>query len=220
MDKIEGTVLGDNKFVIISMEEKDTVELNVDEFTEFKELFKNINEVEEVINTLITSHDDGISANDITKIIITLIKANQDNTETILNFLLYIATHEMRDLQIKYNDLIIKTGKGFYDSGMEDARHCDCCSEEVTTVSNLNDALKENSDVYDSNDNQKPLFDEDNEYDKASTLWDDHMKEIRERLSKDHNHQYSEFNENDVYILKHNQNPEFEILGPDEVEEI
>lgn len=200
MDKIEGTVLGDNKFVIISMEEKDTVELDVDEFTEFKELFKNINDVEEVINTLITS-GDSISANDITKIIITLIKANQDNTETILNFLLYIATHEMKNLQIKYNDLIIKTGKGFYDSGMEDARHCDCCSEEVTTVSNLNDALKENSDVYDSDDNQKPLFDEDNEYDKASTLWDDHMKEIREKLNED-------------------QNPEFEILGPNEVEEI
>ena len=203
MDKIEGTVLGDNKFVIISMEEKDTVELDVDEFTEFKELFKNINDVEEVINTLITS-GDSISANDITKTIITLIKANQDNTETILNFLLYIASHEMKNLQIKYNDLIIKTGKGFYDSGMEDARHCDCCSEEVTTVSNLNDALKENSDVYDSNDNQKPLFDEDNEYDKASTLWDDHMKEIREKLSEDHNH----------------QDPEFEILGHDEVEEI
>lgn len=203
MDKIEGTVLGDNKFVIISMEEKDTVELDVDEFTEFKELFKNINDVEEVINTLITS-GNSISANDITKTIITLIKANQDNTETILNFLLYIASHEMKNLQIKYNDLIIKTGKGFYDSGMEDARHCDCCSEEVTTVSNLNDALKENSDVYDSNDNQKPLFDEDNEYDKASTLWDDHMKEIREKLSEDHNH----------------QDPEFEILGHDEVEEI
>lgn len=202
MDKIEGTVLGDNKFVIISMEEKDTVELDVDEFTEFKELFKNINDVEEVINTLITS-GDSISANDITKTIITLIKANQDNTETILNFLLYIASHEMKNLQIKYNDLIIKTGKGFYDSGMEDARHCDCCSEEVTTVSNLNDTLKENSDTYDSNDNQKPLFDEDNEYDKASTLWDDHMKEIREKLNKDHNH-----------------NPEFEILGHDEVEEI
>ena len=204
MDKIEGTVLGDNKFVIISMEEKDTVELDVDEFTEFKELFKNINDVEEVINTLITS-GNSISANDITKTIITLIKANQDNTETILNFLLYIASHEMKNLQIKYNDLIIKTGKGFYDSGMEDARHCDCCSEEeVTTVSNLNDALKENSDTYDSNDNQKPLFDEDNEYDKASTLWDDHMKEIREKLSEDHNH----------------QDPEFEILGHDEVEEI
>lgn len=200
MDKIEGTVLGDNKFVIISMEEKDTVELDVDEFTEFKELFKNINDVEEIISTLITS-GDSISANDITKTIITLIKANQDNTETILNFLLYIATHEMKNLQIKYNDLIIKAGKGFYDSGMSDARHCDCCSEEVTTVSNLNDALKENSDVYDSNDNQKPLFDEDNEYDKASTLWDDHMKEIRERLKED-------------------QNPEFEILGHDEVEEI
>lgn len=200
MDKIEGTVLGDNKFVIISMEEKDTVELDVDEFTEFKELFKNINDVEEVINTLITS-GDSISANDITKTIITLIKANQDNTETILNFLLYIAYHEMRDLQIKYTDLIIKVGKGFYDSGMSDARHCDCCSDEVTTVSNLNDTLKENSDVYDSNDNQKPLFDEDNEYDKASTLWDDHMKEIRERLNED-------------------QNPEFEILGHDEVEEI
>lgn len=200
MDKIEGTVLGDNKFVIISMEEKETAELNIDEFTEFKELFKNINDVEEIINTLITS-GDSISANDITKIIITLIKANQDNTETILNFLLYIASHEMKNLQIKYNDLIIKTGKGFYDSGMKDARHCDCCSDEVTTVSNLNDSLKENSDVYDSNNNQKPLFDEDNEYDKASTLWDDHMKEIRERLSKDQNH-------------------EFEILGPDEVEEI
>ena len=202
MDKIEGTVLGDNKFVIISMEEKDTVTLDVDEFTEFKELFKNINDVEEVINTLITS-GDSISANDITKTIITLIKANQDNTETILNFLLYIASHEMKNLQIKYNDLIIKTGKGFYDSGMSDARHCDCCSEEVTTVSNLNDTLKENSDVYDSDNNQKPLFDEDNEYDKASTLWDDHMKEIREKLSKDNNH-----------------NPEFEILGHDEVEEI
>lgn len=200
MDKIEGTVLGDNKFVIISMEEKDTVELDVDEFTEFKELFKNINDVEEVINTLITS-GDSISVNDITKTIITLIKANQDNTETILNFLLYIATHEMKNLQIKFNDLIIKVGKGFYDSGMSDARHCDCCSEEVTTVSNLNDTLKENSDTYNSNDNQKPLFDEDNEYDKASTLWDDHMKEIRERLKED-------------------QNPEFEILGPDEVEEI
>ena len=203
MDKIEGTVLGDNKFVIISMEEKDTVELDVDEFTEFKELFKNINDVEEVINTLITS-GDSISANDITKIIITLIKANQDNTETILNFLLYIASHEMKNLQIKYNDLIIKTGKGFYDSGMSDARQCDCCSEEVTTVSNLNDALKENSDTYDSNDNQKPLFDEDNEYDKASTLWDDHMKEIREKLNEDHNY----------------QDPEFEILGHEEVEEI
>lgn len=200
MDKIEGTVLGDNKFVIIPMEEKDTVELDVDEFTEFKELFKNINDVEEVISTLITS-GDSISANDITKTIITLIKANQDNTETILNFLLYIATHEMKNLQIKYNDLIIKTGKGFYDSGMSDARHCDCCSEEVTTVSNLNDTLKENSDTYNSNDNQKPLFDEDNEYDKASTLWDDHMKEIREKLKED-------------------QNPEFEILGHDEVEEI
>lgn len=199
MDKIEGTVLGDNKFVIISMEEKDTVKLDVDEFTEFKELFKNINDVEEVINTLITS-GDSISANDITKTIITLIRANQDNTETILNFLLYIASHEMKNLQIKYNDLIIKTGKGFYDSG-EDAKHCDCCSEEVTTVSNLNDTLKENSDVYDSDDDQKPLFDEDNEYDKASTLWDDHMKEIREKLNKDRNH-------------------EFEILGPDEVEEI
>ena len=188
MDKIEGTVLGDNKFVIISMEEKDTVELNVDEFTEFKELFKNINDVEEVINTLITS-GDSISANDITKTIITLIKANQDNTETILNFLLYIASHEMKNLQIKYNDLIIKTGKGFYDSGMSDARQCDCCSEEATTVSNLNDTLKENSDVYNLKNNQKPLFD---------------VKEIRERLSKDHNH-----------------NPElFEILGPDEVEEI
>jgi hypothetical protein len=202
MDKIEGTVLGDNKFVIIPMEEKETVELDVNELTEFKELFKNINDVEEVIDTLHTS-GDSISANDITKTIITLIKANQDNTETILNFLLYIAYHEMRDLQIKYSDLIIKVGKGFYDSGMEDARHCDCCSEEVTTVSNLNDALKENSDVYDSDDNQKPLFDEDNEYDKASTLWDDHMKEIREKLNEDHNH-----------------NPEFEILGPDEVEEI
>ena len=204
MDKIEGTVLGDNKFVIIPMEEKDTVKLDVDEFTEFKELFKNINDVEEVINTLITS-GDSISANDITKTIITLIKANQDNTETILNFLLYIAYHEMRDLQIKYTDLIIKVGKGFYDSGMEDARHCDCCSEdeEVTTVSNLNDTLKENSDTYNSNDNQRPLFDEDNEYGKASTLWDDHMKEIREKLSKDHN-----------------RNPEFEILGHDEVEEI
>ena len=200
MDKIEGTVLGDNKFVIIPMEEKETVELDVNELTEFKELFKNINDVEEVIDTLHTS-GDSISANDITKTIITLIKANQDNTETILNFLLYIAYHEMRDLQIKYSDLIIKVGKGFYDSGMEDARHCDCCSEEVTTVSNLNDALKENSDVYDSNDNQKPLFDEDNEYDKASTLWDDHMKEIREKLNED-------------------QNPEFEILGHDEVEEI
>ena len=219
MDKIEGTVLGDNKFVIIPMEEKDTVELDVDEFTEFKELFKNINDIEEVINTLITS-GDSISVNDITKIIITLIKANQNNTETILNFLLYIASHEMKNLQIKYNDLIIKAGKGFYDSGMEDARHCDCCSEGVTTVSNTNDVLKENSDVYDSNDNQKPLFDEDNEYNKASTLWDDHMKEIREKLSRDHNHQYTEFNENDVYILKDNQNPEFEILGPDEVEEI
>ena len=195
MDKIEGTVLGDNKFVIIPMEEKDTVKLDVDEFTEFKELFKNINDVEEVINTLITS-GDSISANDITKAIITLITANQDNTETILNFLLYIATHEMRNLQIKYSDLIIKVGKGFYDSGMEDARHHD--SEEVTTVSNLNNTLKENSDVYDSNNNQKPLFDE---YEKASTLWDDHMKEIRERLSKDQNH-------------------EFEILGIDEVEEI
>ena len=200
MDKIEGTVLGDNKFVIIPMEEKETIELDVNELTEFKELFKNINDVEEVINTLITS-GDSISANDITKTIITLIKANQDNTETILNFLLYIATHEMRNLQIKYTDLIIKVGKGFYDSGMSDARHCDCCSEEVTTVSNLNDTLKENSDVYDSNDNQKPLFDEDNEYEKASTLWDDHMKEIREKLNEDQNH-------------------EFEILGPDEVEEI
>lgn len=202
MDKIEGTVLGDNKFVIIPMEEKETIELNVNELTEFKELFKNINDVEEVIDTLHTS-GDSISANDITKTIITLIKANQDNTETILNFLLYIAYHEMRDLQIKYTDLIIKVGKGFYDSGMEDARHCDCYSKEVTTVSNLNDALKENSDVYDSNDNQKPLFDEDNEYDKASTLWDDHMKEIREKLNEDHNH-----------------NPEFEILGHDEIEEI
>ena len=200
MDKIEGTVLGDNKFVIISMEEKDTVELNVDEFTEFKELFKNINDVEEVINILITS-GDSISVNDITKTIITLIKANQDNTETILNFLLYIASHEMKNLQIKYNDLIIKTGKGFYDNGMEDARQCNCCSEEVTTVSNLNDTVKDNSDVYDSNDNQKPLFDEVNEYDKASTLWDDHMKEIREKLNIDQNH-------------------EFEILGHDEVEEI
>ncbi len=195
MDKIEGTVLGDNKFVIIPMEEKDTVELDVDEFTEFKELFKNINNVEEVINTLITS-GNSISANDITKAIITLITSDQDNAETILNFLLYIAYHEMRNLQIKYTDLMIKVGKGFYDSGMEDARHCDCCSEEVT-----NDALKENSDVYDSNDNQKPLFDEDNEYDKASTLWDDHMKKIKEKLNE-------------------NQNPEFEILGPDEVEEI
>ena len=110
----------------------------------------------------------------------------------------------MKNLQIKYTDLIIKVGKGFYDSGMSDARHCDCYSEEVTTVSNLNDTLKENSDVYDSNNNQKPLFDEYNEYDKASTLWDDHMKEIKERLNEDHNH----------------QNPEFEILGHDEVEEI
>lgn len=200
MDRIEGTVLGDNKFVIISMEEKDTVKLDVDEFTEFKELFKNINDVEEVINTLITS-GDSISVNDISKTIITLIKANQDNTETILNFLLYIASHEMKNLQIKYNDLIIKTGKRFYDNGMEDARQCNCCSEEVTTVSNLNDTVKDNSDVYDSNDNQKPLFDEDNEYDKASTLWDDHMKEIREKLNRDQNH-------------------EFEILGHDEVEEI
>ena len=200
MDKIEGTVLGDNKFVIIPMEEKDTVKLDVDEFTEFKELFKNINNVEEVINTLITS-GNSISANDITKAIITLITADQDNTETILNFLLYIAYHEMRNLQIKYTDLMIKVGKGFYDSGMEDARHYDCRSEEVASVSNLNDELKENSDVYDSNNNQKPLFNEDNKYDKTSTLWDDHMKEIREKLNE-------------------NQNPKFEILGPDEVEEI
>ena len=200
MDKIEGTVLGDNKFVIIPMEEKETIELDVNELNEFKELFKNINNVEEVINTLITS-GNSISANDITKAIITLITADQDNTETILNFLLYIAYHEMRNLQIKYTDLMIKVGKGFYDSGMEDARHYDCRSEEVTSVSNLNDTLKENSDVYDSNNNQKPLFDEDNKYDKTSTLWDDHMKEIREKLNED-------------------QNPEFEILGPDEVEEI
>lgn len=145
MDRIEGTILGNNKFVIIPMEEKETVKLDVDEFTEFKELFKNINNVEEIINTLITSSNN-ISANDITKAIITLITANQDNTETILNFLLYIATHEMRNLQIKYNDLIIKVGKGFYDSGMSDAKH--------------NNDPKENSNEYHSNEEAPVLFKE------------------------------------------------------------
>lgn len=168
-DSIEGTVIGDNKFVIIPMKNRESVELDKEEYTEFYNLFKKINKVEEAMNILMGSNGNinNVTGDDLFKAMINLINSSDDNMEVIFNFLLYIATENMKDLQDEYNDLIIKAGKGFYDSGISDAKHyCSCEKEEVN----------ENKTTY-------------NSYDKPEVLFD---KEA----------------------------PEFEILGPDEVEEI
>lgn len=151
MDNIEGTVIGDNKYIIIPMNNnKDTVELNVEEYAEFYNLFKNINKIEETIDILMRFNEnrDNINEDNLHKAIINLISSNEDNINIIFNFLLYISIDQINDLKIKYNDLIIKIGNQFYNSGMNNAKN---------SYNEENIESKENKTIYNS---PKILFDE------------------------------------------------------------
>ena len=175
MDNIQGTVIGDNKYIIIPMENKETVELDQEIYYEYHKLFNNINAVEEAINILVGS-SNGINGEKLAKAITNLISVNDDNIETIFNFLLYLASEERNNQSIKFNELYTKHGNKFYSKGINDAKKICKVDEKEDHPTNIyeneeKDLLTKSMTTYNDIEEPKIMFTDDNN-DKETPLFE------------------------------------------------
>lgn len=162
MDKIpvfgDATLIGD-KYLLIPQTSEEEVPIDVNLYIELASHFNIINKINDIyLETLYTNQNlDGITVEDITKIITTLIRyddSNEDNKQTIVQFLLKMIEDNINTHKNKIASLI----KDHYEEP------------------------KENSTEYHSDEETPVLFEED----KNDTLWEDHMKGIREKLDNNY----------------------------------
>jgi len=164
MDKIpvygDATIIGD-KYLLIPQTSEIEVPIDTDLFVELASHFNIINKINDMyMDTLYIKNSlDRITDEDISKIITTLIKYddnNEDNKQTIVQFLLKMIQDNVNSHKQKIASLL----RDHYETP------------------------KENSTKYNSVEETPVLFN--TEEDKDDTLWGNHMKEIRENLDNNY----------------------------------
>ena len=189
MDKIpvfgDATLIGD-KYLLIPQTSAEEVPIDANLYIELASHFNIVNRINDMyMDTLYIKNSlDRITEEDISTIINTLIKyddSNEDNKQTIVQFLLKMIEDNINTHKNKIASLI----KDHYEEP------------------------KENSTEYHSDEETPVLFGEDlgptsvAEEDKNNTLWEDHMKEIREKLDND--------NTPEIKVVPHDEADAFDI---------